>query len=88
MGATLELTRVSAKSWKEAVNKVVDVSTNFYGLNPYSGSFNTISDWKECKKSFNSEDEFEDWVCENGDKREAYVWKKGTKYVLCGWCAC
>jgi hypothetical protein len=88
MGATLELTRVSAKSWKEAVSKVVEVSTNYYGINPYSGSFNTISDWYECNKSFDSEDDFEDWVCDNGDKREGYVWKKGNKYVLCGWCAC
>ena len=88
MGATLELTRVSAKSWNEAVRKVVDVSIQHYGMHPYSGSFNTIRDWNECNKSFESEEEFEDWVCDNADKREGYVWNKGKKYVLCGWCAC
>ncbi len=70
MGATLELTRVSGKSWNDAVNRVVDVSTEYYGMNPYSGSFNTIVDWIECKREFDSEDYFEEWVCENGDKRE------------------
>ena len=35
-----------------------------------------------------SVDDFEDWVCDNGDKREAYVWKHKDKYIICGWCAC
>ena len=88
MGATLELGSTTAKSWKEARDKIVDYCDAYYGKDPYNGSFNTIIDWSECKKSFESVDDFEDWVCDNGDKREAYVWKHKDKYIICGWCAC
>ncbi len=88
MGATLEIGSTTATSWKEARDKVVDYCTEYYGQDPYNGTFSTITDWYECKKSFDSIDDFEDWVCDNGDKWEAYVWKHEDKYYLCGWCAC
>ena len=89
MGATLELGSVTATSWKEARNKVVERCEFYYGQDPYSGSFNTIIDWNECRKPFSAVDEFEEWVCEYGDKREAFVWTKDKEtYYVCGWCAC
>ena len=47
MGATLELGSTTAKSWKEARDKIVDYCDAYYGEDPYNGSFNTIYDWIE-----------------------------------------
>lgn len=91
MGATLETRSVEATNWKQARDIIIDISNEYYGSDPYSGSFNTIIDWNECKKSFDTIDDFEDWVCDNADKREAYVWRHPTNsklYLACGWCAC
>lgn len=89
MGSTLEFGRTKAKNWKEARDIVVERAEYWYGADPYNGSFNTIIDWVECKKPFADADEFEDWVAEWGDKREAFVWTKDNEtYHICGWCAC
>lgn len=88
MGATLEFSRVKADSWKEARDKAIEYADMYHGQDPYNGSFNTIYDWNYCRKDFDSVDDFEDWVCDNGDKREAYVWEHKGEYIICGWCAC
>lgn len=89
MGSTLETVRIQAESWTQARDIVIEKSEYYYGADPYSGHFNTIIDWVKCKKPFSDAEEFEDWVCEYGDKREAFVWTKDNKtYYICGWCAC
>ena len=62
MGATLDYASTTASSWKEARDKVVDYCTAYYGQDPYNGTLSTIDDWSECKKSFDSVDDFEEYA--------------------------
>ena len=85
MGATLETMRVKATTAKEAAVKIIHSADTD---DCYSGWFNTCSEYVD--KTYKiREDEFEDWVCENGEKRVLYVMKETTEeYIGWAWCAC
>ena len=85
MGATLEFTRVEATYAKEAAVLII------YGCgetDPYSGDFNTCSEYVD--KTYKiTEDEFFDWVQMDGEKRVLYLIKiSPTEYNGAAWCAC
>jgi hypothetical protein len=85
MGATLESMLVKATTANEAVVKITkSLNTD----DPYSGWFNTCDEYVD--KTYKiREDDFEDWVEENGEKRVLYVIKWDTEhYYGCAWCAC
>lgn len=85
MGATLETMTVTATTEQEAAVKIMHSSSD---NDPYSGWFNTCDVF--VNKTYKlKEDEFEDWVAENGEKRVLYLIKMSpTEYLGCAWCAC
>ena len=85
MGATLETMTVKATTEKEAAVKIMYSSND---SDPYSGWFNTCHEY--VNKTYKlKEDEFIDWVEENGEKRVLYLIKMSpTEYLGCAWCAC
>ena len=85
MGATLETMTVEATTAKEAAVKIIHDSTD---TDPYSGWFNTCDGFVD--KTFTmKENDFENWVFDNGDKRTLYLMKMTpTTYVGWAWCAC
>jgi hypothetical protein len=85
MGATFETMTVKATTAKEAAVKIINSSTD---TDPYSGWFNTCSEFVD-KTYKMREDDFEDWVLDNGEKRVLYLIKMSTTtYLGCAWCAC
>lgn len=89
MGATLDYQSVKSSTSKEAISTCVSYLREEYGNNPYSGTLATLTDWQTFPKDkFNNRDEFHDWVEENGDKWDGYVWQSEEDiFELCGWCA-
>lgn len=90
MGATLDYTEVQAQDSKQAVTICRSQRIAEFGTDPYSGTLGTISDWTTLDKDkFSNSDEFYDWVEENGDKWDGYVWEISDNiFGLCGWCSC
>lgn len=90
MGATLDYVSVQAETSEEAINIAVGNALYEHGRSPYSGTLATISDWSVLRRGrFESQDDFYDWVEENGDKRDGYIWQSSEDiWNLCGWCAC
>ena len=86
MGATLEFTRVKAKSFNDAIGQLQEQTIS---SDAYSGDFNTCYDYSNQSNKFDSVDDFTDWVEEDGEKREAYFYKlDGDRWLIGGWCAC
>ena len=85
MGATLEFTEVTATTAKEAAVKIMYDGNE---TDPYSGWFNTCSEFVD-KTYEMGEDEFFDWVQDDGYKRVLYLLKiSPTEYKGAAWCAC
>jgi hypothetical protein len=86
MGATLEFTRVRANDYRTAIRQLQDQEMS---SDPYSGDFNTCHDYYNKSKSFESAENFCDWVEDEGEKREAYFYKlDGDRWLVGAWCAC
>lgn len=86
MGATLEFTRVKAKSFTGAIRELHDRPMSD---DPYSGDFNTCHDYEDKSRKFEDVGEFCDWVEEEGEKREAYFYKLDEdRWLIGAWCAC
>lgn len=85
MGATLETMTVEATTAKEAAVKIIGSG---FGNDPYSGWFDTCHEFVD--KTYKlKENEFTDWVMDNGEKRVLYVIKMTpTTYIGSAWCAC
>lgn len=85
MGATLETMTVEATTAKEAAVKIIGSG---FGSDPYSGWFDTCHEFVD--KTYKlKENEFTDWVMDNGEKRVLYVIKMTTTtYLGSAWCAC
>lgn len=85
MGATLETIRVEATDCKEAVMKIIHSGDTD---DCYSGWFNTCSDYVNLTYKV-TEDDFQEYVTEKGEKRVLYVMKDGTEHFIgWAWCAC
>ncbi len=86
MGATLEFARIEAKDFETAVKKLRD---DCLSSDPYSGDFNTISDFYDYTSGFDDVSQFSDWVEDDGEKWEGYCYRYGDSLWLFGaWCAC
>ena len=98
MGAELvtrKIDSVDSKEVKKQYSEMWEEARDYYGSNPYSGSFATLDRNNICFKyqTFNSKREGEDFIAENSDKWGspiAVVIKEGNNipYTLIGgWCA-
>lgn len=97
MGASLITRKIDSTDSQEVKRQYLEMweeARDYYGSNPYSGSFATLEkDVVFNYRTFNSRDEAEDHIAENSDKwgkAIATIVKEGnTKpYTLVGgWCA-
>ena len=86
MGATLEMTRIIADSYYNAIRKIQEQETS---SDPYSGEFNTCGDYSNRSNKHKSVEDFFDWVEDEGEKRTAYFYKcDNDRWEVVGWCAC
>ena len=97
MGAsfnTVTIDTVNEKEVKERFIEIWEEARDYYGSNPYSGSFATLQKDVNFKRiTFASCSEAEDYLCENQEKwgkAMAVIVKEGNKApytLLGGWCA-
>jgi len=86
VGATLEFTRVKASTFSDAVKQLQEQTMS---SDPYSGDFNTCSDYYNRTSKHDSVDSFADWVEDEGDKWEAYFYEyEKERWIIGAWCAC
>jgi len=86
MGATLEFTRVKATNFRGAIAQLQEQTMS---SDPYSGDFNTCSDYYNITIKHDSVDSFADWVEDEGEKREAYFYRYDKeRWIIGAWCAC
>lgn len=97
MGASLYTERIDSIDSKEVKRRYLEMwneARDYYGSNPYNGSFSTLEkNVSFVYNIFNSKDEAEDYIAENQEKwgpAMAVIVKEGNNepYTLIGgWCA-
>ena len=97
MGAcfnTIIISTVNEREVKERFDEIWTESRDYYGSNPYSGSFATLENDVDFRRiTFSSCNEAEEYLCENQEKwgkAMAVIVKEGNKEpftLLGGWCA-
>ena len=91
---TVTMDTVNEKEVKEKFKEIWEEARDYYGSNPYSGSFATLQKDVDFKRiTFASYNEAQNYICEHQEKwgrAMAVIVKEGnnTPYTLLGgWCA-
>ena len=97
MGASLVTRKIDSTDSKEVKRQYLEMweeAREYYGSNPYSGSFSTLQKSVDfVYQIFPSEAEAEDYICDKQEKwgnAMAVIIKEGNKQpytLLGGWCA-
>ena len=97
MGAcfnTVTMDTINEREVKERFDEIWEEAKDYYGSNPYSGSFATLENDVDFRRiTFASCDEAEEYLCENQEKwgkAMAVIVKEGNNEpftLLGGWCA-
>jgi hypothetical protein len=85
----------SKKVFDKKLEEILIQERSYHGTDPYSGSWTTISDFKNVSDPFPERkrwtkkkyQDVEKWLEDNTDKREAKVIKTSTGYIVGGMAA-
>lgn len=91
----VEIRSKSKKMFEKKLDRLKELSRQQNGMDPYSGSWNTIDAFRYIKDPFperkkwtkNKIRDVKMWMLDHCDKREALIIKTSKSYYVVGWAA-